>query len=254
MHEASMSSDNSFITLTYSKEFLPKNGSVDKEAFPGFMKRLRNRFDRKIRYYYCAEYGEDFLRPHYHGLMFNLDFEDKYLWTYRDGFPVWRSPTLEKCWKFGFSEIGTLTFESAGYVSRYCTKKVYGQLAEDYYGEYEPEFARGSNRPGIGASWIQANWRDVYPEDRVVVARPDKPVFFCKPPRYYDKLLFDIDPEMYHEVMEKRRVQAIQSVFKKSFDRLEARRYITSQKMGQLPRSMEINGVMEIPNENVQCI
>ena len=48
---------------------------------------------------------------------FGLDFEDKKLWSVRDGYRVYKSDQLEKLWPFGMSEIGSVTPESAGYVA-----------------------------------------------------------------------------------------------------------------------------------------
>ena len=71
VHEASLYDENCFITLTYDDEFLPVGGSLDKGAFPRFMKRLRKKFEpRRIRFYHAGEYGDRFGRPHYHALLF----------------------------------------------------------------------------------------------------------------------------------------------------------------------------------------
>ena len=45
VHEASCWRDNCFITLTFSDQFLPKDGSLDVTYFQKFIKRLRKRFD-----------------------------------------------------------------------------------------------------------------------------------------------------------------------------------------------------------------
>lgn len=190
MHEASLYDENCFVTLTYDDKHMPENGSLDKTAFPKFMKRLR-KTGAKARYFHCGEYGEQTLRPHYHACLFGFDFRDKIPWSTRGGSPVWRSPELERLWPFGQSEIGSVTFESAAYVARYVTKKITGQAAEEHYerlnpltGELiqvEPEFATMSRRPGIGAGWLDKFQGDVYPWDEVIVrGRP------TKPPRYYD--------------------------------------------------------------------
>lgn len=45
-----------------------------------------------------------------------------------------------------------------------------------------------SRKPGIANGWFQKYHSDVYPHDRVVI-RGGK---VCKPPRYYDKLYFNM--------------------------------------------------------------
>ena len=135
MHE-----ENCFLTLTYDEAHLPVGGSLDRRAFPLFMKRLRKRLKgERVRYFHAGEYGADLGRPHYHSCLFGFDFSDKVYWTSRGGFPVWRSSTLEALWPFGFSEIGSVTFESAAYVARYITKKMLGAGAEGAYKVLDPE-------------------------------------------------------------------------------------------------------------------
>lgn len=188
VHEADLYEDNCFITLTYDDVNVPQNGSLRKSDFQKFMKRLRKEFSgQKIRYFMCGEYGDRGSRPHYHACLFNLDFLDKYSCVDKDGNKYYRSPTLEKLWPFGFSQIGEVTFESAGYVARYCLKKVTGDMARDHYGERIPEYvdmSRGrGDVKGIGSGWYDKFKDDVYPGDFVVV-RGD---VICRPPKYYDK-------------------------------------------------------------------
>lgn len=211
MHEAAMHQDNCFVTLTYDGDHLPPGGSLDKDAFPLFMKRLRKRFPQTIRYFHAGEYGDRNGRPHYHACLFGVDFPDKYHWTTRKEFPVWRSPTLESLWPLGQSEIGTVTFESAAYVARYIMKKLRGRSVEDleaqaaHYASVDtetgevfyrvPEYATMSRRPGIGKKWLEKYMSDVYPFDEVIM-RGEK----MRPPRYYDKVLAELNPTMAEAV------------------------------------------------------
>lgn len=219
VHEAQMHEDSCFITLTYDEENVPEAGSLEKKAFPGFMKRLRKQFaSGSLRYFHCGEYGDKFGRPHYHACIFGTGFPDRRVWSDRSGNKVYRSEILEKAWPYGHAEIGALTFESAAYCARYCTKKLaadpsmdeeaYRRWKERYErvnlatGEIvtiEPEFATMSNRPGIGRSWIEKYLYDVYPHDEVIVRG-----FPSKPPRYYDEVLEEKDPELAEQVFARR--------------------------------------------------
>ncbi len=191
VHEASLYDDNCFITLTYDDEGLPKHGSLDKGAFPRFMKRLRKRYpDDRIRYYHCGEYGDRFGRPHYHALLFGFDFPDKENLFVRESNPVWRSDVLEKIWPYGRSEIGSVTFESAAYCASYVTKKITGALAADFYTvdsegghveKVEAPYSTMSRRPGIGMDWYQKYKCEVYASDSVIVRGKE-----MQPPRFYD--------------------------------------------------------------------
>lgn len=218
MHEASLYGDrNCFLTLTYSDESLPSDGSLQyRRDFQPFMRRLRKAFtDRKVRFFMCGEYGEDKARPHYHVALFNCDFsEDRYVFKdFGSGHIVFRSPTLERLWHFGTSCIGTLTVESADYVARYTLKKVYGDLADEHYktvdvntGEVtwrSEEFCHMSLKPGIGHGWFAKFNREVYPHDRVVYKG-----VASKPPRYYDKLFKKLDLDSLQLMKESREREA----------------------------------------------
>lgn len=213
VHEAQMHDTNCFLTLTYNEENLPSDFSLDRSAFPSFIRKLRRRGIR-ARYLHCGEYGSDFGRPHYHACLFGYSFPDRELWTVRNGFEIYRSAELESIWDSGYSEIGQLTFESARYVARYVTKKLnisenssYGAV-EDYYEKYHhmsgvlrtPEFATMSLKPGIGESWFKKFWEDVYPQDKVVIDGKVQ-----RPPRYYDRLLEKYHPEVWKTVKRSRR-------------------------------------------------
>ena len=162
------------------------------------MKRLRKHFSsRKIRFFHCGEYGEQFQRPHYHAIIFGLDFTDKV--QCRENFYI--SPTLAVLWPFGFHTIGSVTFESAAYVARYVVKKVTGKFADEHYavinkrtGEYcgdrLPEYITMSRRPGIAADWID-KWKfDVYNSDSVIINGRE-----VKPPKFYDAKFELVDKE-----------------------------------------------------------
>lgn len=163
MHEAGFHEQNCFVTLTYSPEALPANGTLVKAHFQDFMKRLRERIKpHRVRYFHCGEYGEKLGRPHYHALFFGYDFPDKTLWQKRGSFSVWRSALLEECWSHGQCEIGSLTFQSAAYVARYVVKKVTGDAAAVHYSVVDadgvvtlrlPEYVTMSRNPGIGSTW-----------------------------------------------------------------------------------------------------
>lgn len=85
LHEASLYQDNCFITLTYDDAHLDPLGSLNKDDFVKFMKRLRFQYGPKIRFFHCGEYGTLLNRPHHHACIFNFDFYDKELLSIRQG-------------------------------------------------------------------------------------------------------------------------------------------------------------------------
>lgn len=209
VHEASMHEENAFITLTYNNENLPENGSLQKTDLQKFFKRLRRRIEpKRIRYYACGEYGERLSRPHYHACIFGHDFMDKEIVeaargnTLQDRITnsVHRSKELEKLWTKGFSTVGSVTFESAGYCARYVSKKINGLYQDEHYQGKTPEFALMSRRPGIGLPWYDQYKGDVYPKDFFTMKGRK-----LQPPLYYDNRLKKENYEMWLQIKERRR-------------------------------------------------
>ena len=253
IHESQSHERNSFLTLTYSEENLPENGSLKKEHVQKFIKRLRKKFPKKnIRYLYCGEYGENLKRPHYHLCLFGVDFhQDRKLYKRNfDDHKLYNSEILNKLWPYGHAVIGDLTYQSAAYVARYVTKKVKGSLQAEKYGEkcdlqtgevsllLQPEFAEASRRPALGRDWFFENYRQVYPNDFVVVnKRPQKP------PKYYDFLLEQHDPDLYTKVKYKRKKSMEKAIDQRPEDfdpyRLATKEEIRSRKGKRLTRSFE---------------
>lgn len=214
MFEAREHEANSFVTLTYDEAHKPADGSLSVRDWQLFAKRLR-RAGYRFRFFMCGEYGEKTKRPHYHACLLGQDFaQDREPIRQAGGFDYFVSPTLAKAWDKGFHLIGNLTFDSAAYVARYVTKKVYGQAGDFVYmrvdsesGEIwfvKPEFALmsrgGRNGRGLGYAHF-AKWRDeLYDRDECVVGGKTFAV-----PRYFDSLLGEDDPERFEEVKYVRR-------------------------------------------------
>ncbi len=211
---------NSFITLTYDQDHLPKNGSLQKKHFQDFIKRLRKKTDQKIKYYHAGEYSPtcrhgfdleaqkcplcNLGRPHYHACLFNRSFNDLDAYSQNFGITRYTSPELTELWTQGFVDVGKLEYQSAAYVARYIMKKITGDLAEHHYEnisddgiiqKLEPEYSTMSN--GIGRDWYEEFKGDCYPSDEIPI--PGTGVI-KKAPRYYDKILEQENPELHEEV------------------------------------------------------
>lgn len=256
IHEASMHNDNSFITLTYNAENLPPDGGLRKIDFQKFMKKLRYQYsEKKIKFYQCGEYGDQNNRPHFHAILFGHNFNDwTYLFESPGGEDIYTSPTLEKIWGKGFVTIGTVTFESAGYVARYCMKKLNGPLADkvnkitglkpyerinSFTGEIievMPEYSTmsrgGRFGRGIGYSWIKRYTADCYPKDFTTIRG-----MRMKPPRFYDKYLESIDLDMYDDIKAGRQYEASQSL-DNTIARLSTREKVKQAQFKQLVRTL----------------
>lgn len=199
MHESSLYDENCFITLTYKTECLPENGQLNLRHFQLFMKRLRKKFkDRKIRFYHCGEYGERFGRPHYHCLLFNLDFPDKVIFGESGENTLYTSQILDDLWENkGLCIIGSVSFESAGYVARYMMKKAKGNAKDP---DRVSEYATMSRMPGIGNFYANKYLYDMYPRDKIFMNGQG-----MMPPKYYDSVLEKVDPEIYEKVKKRRK-------------------------------------------------
>lgn len=250
VHEAEQHADNCFITLTYSDEFLPRPRSLQPDHLKDFIKRLRARTGKKLRYYACGEYGDLNWRPHYHALIFGFRFPDMELFRERGGVRVYTSRLLESVWQHkGFCTVGELTPESAAYCARYVMKKVGGDQAPYYYSELDPytgelvpilpEFCRMSLKPGIGADWFKKYHSDVFPDDFVVIKGKRVRV-----PDYYDTL-FERQfqgprrpkDSMLKAVKEKRKERALK-VGDNSPERLAVKEKVLKAKISKLQREV----------------
>ena len=264
MHEAQTTEEegfpSSFITLTYADEKLPEDKSLDKTHVQKFIKRYRkwlstNHPGTRIRYFHCGEYGDKFARPHYHILLFGHQFPDLVFHSYsQTGEEIFTSATLEKIWGNGWCPVGSLTWNSAAYTARYIFKKQNGNAAAKHYrryddkgdplvdtstGEiltYQQEYITASKRPGIGYAWFKKYWRDVFPSDEVVY-KSKKGYRVMSAPPYYLELLKRQNEEMYHQVIEARRLKAISNKGEETPERQEARRICQEAKISKLKRT-----------------
>lgn len=235
VHEAKMHSDNMFITLTFDQGHLDSNHSLQKRDFQLFVKRFREKFG-KFRYFHCGEYGENFGRPHHHSIIFGYVFDD--LKPFRPN--LFTSQKLQDLWPFGFSTVGAVTFESSAYVARYIMKKIQGPSAQEHYGLRLPEYNSMSLKPGIGKTFYQKYFSDIYPSDQILLYRDSKPIL-CRPPRYYDKLLKLDNPEMYAILKEERRLSASSATVQaeQTEARLLVREAVTVARTTRLIRTLE---------------
>ncbi len=246
LHEASLHQDNSFITLTYDDSNLPRGGSLDYSDFQNFMKRLRKRVGTKVRFYCGGEYGEERMRPHFHACLFGYDFPDKvYYKKTGSGESIYTSKLLESLWPLGLSSVGSVTFQSAAYIARYCVQKVTGDLAEAHYrvvtedGEIidrVPEFNHMSLKPGIGKPWLEKFRTDVFPRDYVVVNGVK-----TKPPKYYDRLFEKEDPGSFSEIVAQRELDGYgqRLLGEQSDARLAVKEQIAFARNSMLKRSFQ---------------
>ncbi len=248
-HEASMydkGSNNCFITLTYRNAQLPPNGNLDKSHFQKFIRALRKKTKKTIRYYMCGEYGDKNNRPHYHAILFGHQFDDAKLVNIRNSNRVYVSKLLDKVWNRGTCEIGSATFKSAGYVARYILKKQTGD-AQDVFNRYviidpetgemtarQNEYTAMSLKPGIGEQWYRKHKSDLFPHDYAVM--PDGRQMAV--PNYYRMLLKREDPELYDQLRLQRIAKSLENP-NNTPERLATISKCQSQKQSRMTRNLE---------------
>lgn len=249
LHEAQLNDDNCFVTLTYNDANLPADMSVHVREHQLFMKRLRKEYGEGIRFFLCGEYGDLNHRPHYHALLFGLDFKDKIPYKQTpQGEMLYTSPSLERVWGKGFAPIGEVTFSSAAYVARYVMKKRTGEGAEKHYEFVDndgvvhqrlPEYvamSRGCKKlgtGGIGKGWFDKYKSDVYPDDFVVVNGKK-----MRAPKYYDQVLEREEAALHRDMKRRRVVNSRRHASNNTRDRLRVREIIQLRKLERLKREV----------------
>lgn len=238
MHEAS-----SFVTLTYDQGHVPEDGSLAVREWQLFAKRLRKRMG-PFRFFMCGEYGGEFKRPHYHAVLFGLDFPDRV--PIEDGrrgakspressHELYTSEELFACWKRGYVSIGNVTPQSIAYITKYATKKRGRRVPEVRFDsetgevwDVHPEFVRMSRRPGLGDPWFRKYEGDVFPSDECVVdgARFGVPRF------YTDRG----NPEVVAGVKDRRKERAEKFSADSTPARLEVREEVHRSRLAHLGR------------------
>ena len=112
-------------------------------------------------------------------------------------------------WQHGHNEIGSVTFESAGYVARYAAKKlVHGN--DDEHG-YHP-ISKKSSRHAIGKRFLEKYWKDIFTEGIVVLANGSQSSI----PRYYEKWLKKNHPTEWEKYVTKTKLKKMQKAEEKS--------------------------------------
>ena len=204
-----------FATFTYDDEHVPRTAygdpetgeaipalTLDKRDFQLLMKRIRKRFsDDKIRFFMSGEYGSKTFRPHYHVILFGLHLTDLTVYkTVKEAgqfYTYYNSPSLQACWPKGYVVVGEVTWESCAYTARYVMKKLKGKEAQ-FYADHNiiPEFTLMSRKPGIARRYYDEH-PELYsqPNPKIIVSTPKGGKTF-RPPRYFDRLFEDENPEL----------------------------------------------------------
>ncbi|AZL82683.1 replication initiator protein [Apis mellifera associated microvirus 20] len=210
VHESMCHQENCFITLTYSDENL-KSDKLQYRDFQLFMKRLRKAFPNKeIGFNAVGEYGDKTKRPHWHAIIFNWQPSDsQYRRSNERGDRIFSSKTLDKLWGLGITEFGSVTFHSAGYVSRYNAKKLIHGKDQEH--DLHP-ISKKSNKHAIGKKWLEKYWQDAFNHGEIILADGTSTAI----PRYYEKWLKENQPEAYLRYVTQTKIRKIEAAQEKA--------------------------------------
>lgn len=208
-HEAAtMGSTGLFVLLTYNPDNVPVAPSgkltLSRRDVQLFVKRLRKAVRirkrnprtgrmvytaRKLRVFYCGEYGTNTNRPHYHFIIFGLTPQYRHLiWR------CWRKCDYydENCGTYSCQQVDVVKHGTRAYryVAGYTLKRKRGESRmQDYdYDGIEPEFQGHSL--GIGYDYCDT----MYLKDGLYMRSNGK---WVMPPRAYRKRL-GISHVRYH--------------------------------------------------------
>lgn len=222
--EAKMHEENIFVTLTYSDENLVigyQHPTLVEEHLTDFWKRLRTALKRhpeyftkesenECRYLASGEYGDESNRPHYHAIIFGLDFVDKALYKTEGDNRLYHSNTLDNLWTHGYGTIGTVSFAAASYVAKYAMKN--DSDHKEIWKEIgvESQFARWSKKPGLGLSWLEKNYQDVYPSDELLINGQ-----IMSSIKYFDRKIGEGNELLLHAIKQVRQQKIPQNSYSK---------------------------------------
>lgn len=199
-HELSLHKENSFITLTYDDKNLPSQKQIDENRsyyFQNFMKRLRKKLKRPLRYMVSHEFGSQTYRLHHHVIIFGYNPQNqKFLKTTNGGSQLFTSDEISKLWQHGFHSIGTANEKTAYYIASYALKGKRHTVTNPTSGELMEvqDSMDVSKRPAIGYEYFIQNYSQIMQTEKIV-------------PRYYLKKLQDINPQLHEHYENERSFQ-----------------------------------------------
>ncbi|AXL14427.1 replication initiator protein [Microviridae sp.] len=164
-HESTQHDRNAFVTLTYDDEHYPEDGKISVDILQNFIKRLREQVKpAKLRYFACGEYGELTRRPHYHLLVFGMDFRGGEEIINEQG--DYSSQIIANSWDKGHNMCANVSPASCFYVAGYETKKI-----------GDPDiFKLQSRRPAIGRAFTDKYIDEIANMGKIVIGGREWPI------------------------------------------------------------------------------
>lgn len=196
-HELESWSSCIFLTLTYDDEHLPPNKSLVKRDVQLFLKKLRRAIHpRKVKYFCTGEYGDEKKRPHYHLIIFGLDYCSK-----EDREIIKQSWDLCDWDSLRSRPFGDVSHASIRYVVDYLEKTILGDQANDVYDKTKRARPFQLVSKGFGFEWAKKHYEELIKDTNIYVKGIPRPA-----PRYYTEKLSIDRSNMAKEALEKEAV------------------------------------------------
>jgi len=214
--ELKVSSSAFFVTLTYSDENLIYGdlaATLCREHLKKYIRKVRKKCGKNIKYYACGEYGTKTKRPHYHVILFNASRgAAEYSWSDNGEMK-------------GHVKIGNVTQSSMAYVAKYINKASY-EFAKN--AGVEPEYSVMSKNLGVG--YLKKHiveWHRDDPESRLIYVLKGRKYPL---PSYYKKKIFTEEEliEINHSLKKR-----IKNERRKKFQQWKARNAVLYQTSGK---------------------
>uniref|UniRef100_A0AAU8B2R1 Replication initiator protein n=1 Tax=Dulem virus 253 TaxID=3145730 RepID=A0AAU8B2R1_9VIRU len=223
----------SFVTLTYSDNFIPLNNSgvitLRKSDFQKFNKRfrinlMRNNLNIPYKFIACGEYGGKLSRPHYHIIMLGITqaIANEFVplsWNHIEN---------------GISDIGSLAQGGLNYVLKYCTKTSLGKDAKKIYDDNNVERPFICHSKSLELDYFERNLQEI--EDNNFALRHKGKLVSL--PNYYRKK-YDVHNQFNTSsiLIQKKRVADSQGLSVSEYDKIHAycleRELVNSALQGQ---------------------
>lgn len=188
-HEAIMNPKSIYITLTYKPSELKRTakikmngadmrGSLDPEDITKFLKKLRQKYkDKKLRYIYCGEYGEDRWRPHYHMIIWGIKKEEI---SQEELMEIWGKGYVDKSEE-------TVTENAITYIVSYLNKKKPSKsLEKKIYKDNNRIAPYVRKSQGLGGEWNEKYMENWSKTGTISHNKGQYPI-----PRYYIKKMYE---------------------------------------------------------------
>lgn len=192
-----------FVTLTYDTPNLQFNLHTGlpilvKRDVQLFLKRLRKDLSskglehRNLKYFCVSEFGDEFMRPHYHMILFNLPIQDTPVITPKRCYYPLIKQYLDSIWQLGFTDVGGVTLASCNYCAKYVCKGLFDLDKKPWVQEYWTLRSQG-----IGLNFVDRHGDRFLRSGKTFTTWHSFPI---KLPRYYiNKIFYNNESDNFHQ-------------------------------------------------------